>query len=120
MTRVFVTGMGAFTPIGNDPVTFWNNLLAGKSGAGRITQFDIVDLPINIGCEVKDFDPMDYMGRKTARRTSRSTQFGIAAAKQALIDADFVVDKSNWNPVGIMMATGAAASLQWNRLRSMS
>jgi 3-oxoacyl-[acyl-carrier-protein] synthase II len=106
MTRVFVTGMGAFTPIGNDPVTFWNNLLAGKSGAGRITQFDVGDLPINIGCEVKDFDPRDYMGRKTSRRTSRSTQFGIAAAKQALEDADFVVDESNWNRVGIMMATG--------------
>ena len=106
MTRVFVTGMGAFTPIGNDPESFWNNLLAGKSGAGRITQFDVGDLPINIGCEVKNFDPRDYMGRKTSRRTSRSTQFGIAAAKQALEDADFVIDESNWNRVGIMMATG--------------
>lgn len=106
MTRVFVTGMGALTPIGNDPVTFWENLLIGKSGAARITQFDVMDIPINIGCEVKNFDPMDYMDRKTSRRTTRSTQFGIAAAKQALEDADLVVDERNWNRVGIMMATG--------------
>ncbi len=106
MTRVFVTGMGALTPIGNDPVTFWENLLIGKSGAARITQFDVMDIPINIGCEVKDFDPLDYMERKTSRRTTRSTQFGIAAAKQALVDADLVVDERNWNRVGIMMATG--------------
>lgn len=106
MTRVFVTGMGAFTPIGNDPVTFWDNLLVGKSGAGTITQFDVIDLPINIGCEVKGFDPLDYMDRKTSRRTTRSTQFAIAASNQALADADFEVNESNWNRVGVMMATG--------------
>ena len=63
MTRVFVTGMGALTPIGNDPVTFWENLVAGKSGAARITQFDVLDIPINIGCEVKDFDPMELRSK---------------------------------------------------------
>lgn len=106
MTRVFVTGMGALTPIGNDVETYWRNLLAGKSGAGKITRFDTEDMPYNIACEVKDFNPRDYMGHKTARRTSRSTQFAIAVAKQALADAEFTVDESNWNDVGVMMATG--------------
>ncbi|MCB0149180.1 MAG: beta-ketoacyl-[acyl-carrier-protein] synthase II, partial [Caldilineaceae bacterium] len=75
MTRVFITGMGAMTPIGNDVQTFWQNLLAGKSGAGRITGFDTEDMPHNIACEVKGFDPTDYMDRKTARRIHRSSQF---------------------------------------------
>ncbi|MEZ4613772.1 MAG: beta-ketoacyl synthase N-terminal-like domain-containing protein, partial [Caldilineaceae bacterium] len=53
MTRVFVTGMGALTPIGNDVPTYWENLVAGKSGAGRITLFDTLDMPYNMACEVK-------------------------------------------------------------------
>ena len=104
--RVFVTGMGAFTPIGNDVETFWQNLLAGKSGADKITQFDTGDMPYNIACEVKDFDPMAYMDRKAVRRTARSTQLAIAAAKQALVDADFTIDEDNWYRVGVLMATG--------------
>ena len=80
MTRVFVTGMGALTPIGNDVETFWQNLVAGKSGAGPVTSFDMGEIPYNMACEVKGFDPMDYMDRKLARRTARSTQFAIAAS----------------------------------------
>lgn len=106
MTRVFITGMGAITPLGNDVETYWQNLLAGKSGAARITQFDTGDMPWNIACEVKDFDPGDYMDRKLTRRTARSTQFAIAVAKQALDDANFVIDESNRDNVGVMMATG--------------
>ncbi|RIK44110.1 MAG: beta-ketoacyl-[acyl-carrier-protein] synthase II [Chloroflexi bacterium] len=106
MTRVFITGMGAITPIGNDVATFWQNLLAGKSGAGRITLFDTGDMPYNIACEVKDFDPQDYMDRKVARRIARSTQFAIAVAKQALADAGITIDASNRDEVGVLMATG--------------
>ena len=106
MTRVFVTGMGALTPIGNDVPTYWENLVAGKSGAGRITLFDTLDMPYNMACEVKGFDPDNFMDRKTSRRTSRSTQLGIAAAKQALDDADFAITEDNWYRVGVMMATG--------------
>lgn len=57
MTRVFITGMGALTPIGNDVQTFWQNLLAGKSGATKLTLFETGDMPYNIACEVKNFDP---------------------------------------------------------------
>ena len=106
MTRVFITGMGAITPVGNDVQTYWQNLLAGKSGAARITQFDTGDMPWNIACEVKDFDAGQYMDRKLTRRTARSTLFAIAAAKQALKDANFEIDASNRDNVGVMMATG--------------
>jgi 3-oxoacyl-[acyl-carrier-protein] synthase II len=106
MTRVFITGMGALTPIGNDVETYWRNLLAGKSGAAKIAQFDTRDMPWNIACEVKGFDAGDYMDRKLSRRTARSTQFAIAASKQALADAGLVVDERNRDNVGVMMATG--------------
>ncbi|BAM00053.1 3-oxoacyl-[acyl-carrier-protein] synthase II [Caldilinea aerophila DSM 14535 = NBRC 104270] len=98
--------MGAVTPIGNDAPTFWRNLLAGKSGAGRITSFDTGDLPYNIACEVKDFDPGQYMDRKTARRIHRSSQFAVAVARQALEDAGLTINAHNGERVGVLMATG--------------
>src|SRR5688500_2049488 len=106
MTRVFVTGMGAMTPIGNDVKTFWQNLVAGKSGAARLTLFDPNDMPHNIACEVKNFDPQAYMDRKVARRSARSTQFAIAVARQALADAQLTIDETNRDNVGVLMATG--------------
>ncbi|MFZ1770564.1 MAG: beta-ketoacyl-ACP synthase II [Caldilinea sp.] len=106
MTRVYITGMGALTPIGNDVSTFWQNLLAGKSGAGHITGFDTQDMPHNIACEVKGFDATKYMDRKTARRVHRSSQFAVAVARQALDDARFTIDDNNAERVGVLMATG--------------
>ncbi|MEX1019281.1 MAG: beta-ketoacyl-ACP synthase II [Litorilinea sp.] len=106
MTRVFITGLGAVSPIGNDVETFWKNLLAGKSGAAPIKQFDPGDMPFNIACEVKDFNPADYMDRKLIRRTSRSTQFAIAASRQALEQAQLEVTPENAERVGVMLATG--------------
>lgn len=106
MTRVFITGMGALTPIGNDVQTFWRNLLAGKSGASKISLFDTRDMPFNIGCEVKGFDAADFLDRKTARRIHRSSQFAVAVSRQALDDARLTIDESNWERVGVLMATG--------------
>lgn len=106
MTRVFVTGMGVLTPIGNDVPTFWGNLLAGKSGAGRVTGFDFGDMPHNIACEVKDFRPEQWMDHKASRRVARSSQFAVAAAKMALIDAGVEITEANRDDVGVLMATG--------------
>lgn len=106
MKRVFVTGLGAITPIGNDVETYWRNLLAGTSGAGIVTQFETGDMPFIMACEVKDFDPAQYMDRKLVRRTARPTQFAIAATKQAIADAKLEIDASNWDRVGVLMATG--------------
>ena len=68
MTRVFVTGLGAISSIGNDVPTYWANLKAGKSGAGMIEAFDTSELPVRIACEVRNFDPGKFMDHKTARR----------------------------------------------------
>lgn len=106
MTRVFITGMGAISPIGNDVDTFWQNLVAGTPGAGKISLFDTKDMPYNIACEVKNFDPAQFMDRKTARRVARSTQFAVAVAKQALADANFKITDDNRDNVGILIATG--------------
>jgi 3-oxoacyl-[acyl-carrier-protein] synthase II len=106
VTRVFITGLGAITPIGNDVPTFWQNLTAGVSGAGPITAFDSTDFPIHIGCEVKDFDPGRWMDHKMARRTARVTQFALAAARQALTDADLSINPDDSGSVGVVIATG--------------
>jgi 3-oxoacyl-[acyl-carrier-protein] synthase II len=63
MPRVVITGLGALTPVGNDVTTFWENMKAGVSGAGTITAFDITDFPVRIACEVKDFDPNNWMDK---------------------------------------------------------
>jgi 3-oxoacyl-[acyl-carrier-protein] synthase II len=101
-----VTGLGAITPIGNDVATFWQNLTDGVSGAGHITAFDISDFPVRIACEVKDFDPFDWMDRKMARRARRVTKFALAASRQALDDSGLVIDESNRENVGVVIATG--------------
>jgi 3-oxoacyl-[acyl-carrier-protein] synthase II len=106
MTRVFITGMGAFTPIGNDVETFWRNMLAGKSGAARIEQVATGDNPYNMACEVKDFDPGDHMDRKMTRRSARSTHLAIAASKQAVADAGLEITDKNRDDIGVLMATG--------------
>lgn len=108
MTRVFITGLGAITPVGNDVQSYWRNLVAGQSGAAHITAFDASDIPYNIACEVKGFDPAAHMAPELAACIPRASHFAVAAARQALADARFVVDKQNGERVGVMMATGAA------------
>jgi len=85
--RVVVTGLGHVSPVGNDVATGWANLLAGKSGIGRITRFDASDLTCQIAGEVKDFDITQYVPAKEARRMDLFIHFGIAAAMQAIADA---------------------------------
>jgi len=104
--RVVVTGLGCISPIGLSVDEYWQNLLAGVSGAGRITTFDPEGLPVQIAAEVKGFDPGDYMDRKAARRMERFAQFSIAAAGQALADAGLEVNDSNAWDIGAIIATG--------------
>jgi len=106
MTRVFVTGLGAISPIGNDVPTFWKNLTDGVSGAGYITAFDASDFPVRIGCEVKGFDASQWMDHKMAKRTARVTQFALAAARQALDDSGLMINENNWDNIGVVIATG--------------
>jgi 3-oxoacyl-[acyl-carrier-protein] synthase II len=104
--RVVVTGLGCISPIGLSVDEYWNNLLDGVSGAGRITLFDPEGLPVQMAAEVKGFDPGDYMDRKASKRMERFAQFSIAAAGQALRDAGLSVDASNAWDVGAIIATG--------------
>jgi 3-oxoacyl-[acyl-carrier-protein] synthase II len=87
--RVVVTGMGAVTPVGNDVATMWRSLVEGKSGAGPITKFDASTFQVRFACEVKGFDPLQFMDRKEAKRADQFTQYAVAASRQAMDDAGF-------------------------------
>ena len=106
MSRIVITGLGAFTPLGNDVNTFWENMKAGESAADTIQAFDTEGYVIRIACEVKGFDPKDWMDRKAAKRMARSTQFSVAATRQALADANFEITPDNSARVGVVINTG--------------
>ena len=103
--RVVITGLGAVTPLGNDVRSTWENLIAGGSGAGPITQFDTSEFPVTFACEVKDFDPSDWVDHKQARRMDRFAQLIVAAARQAEADSGLDVSKEA-DRVGAAIATG--------------
>ncbi len=87
MRRVVITGLGLVTPIGNDVESTWAALLAGKSGAGPITQFDTTDFATRFGCEVKGFDASKFFDKREVKHLDRFLQFGVAAAMMAVDDA---------------------------------
>src|SRR3954467_7341649 len=103
--RVVVTGLGAVTPLGLDVESTWSSLLAGESGAAEITQFDHADYPVHFACEVKDFDPTDWIDRKQARRMDRFTHLILAAARQGVADAGLEIEHEA-DRVGASIATG--------------
>ncbi len=103
--RVAITGLGAVTPLGNDVATTWQSLLAGESGAAPIAQFDASEFPVTFACELKDFDPTQWIERKHARRLDRFAQMIIAAARQAEADSGLEIAKEA-ERVGAAIATG--------------
>src|ERR671933_2152519 len=103
--RVVITGMGALTPLGNDVESFWENLIAGKSGAAPIRLFDASEYPVRFACEVKDFEPSDWMDPRKARRMDRFAQLIVAAARMA--EADSGIDiAAETDRIGASVATG--------------
>ncbi|MGB3612179.1 MAG: beta-ketoacyl-ACP synthase II, partial [Elainellaceae cyanobacterium] len=104
--RVVITGLGAVTPIGNTLSDYWQGLMAGRNGIARITHFDPSRHACQIAGEVKEFDPLQYMDRKDAKRMDRFAQFAIAASRQALRDAKFDITDLNAEQVGVMIGTG--------------
>ncbi|HZN21007.1 MAG TPA: beta-ketoacyl-ACP synthase II [Gaiellaceae bacterium] len=103
--RVVVSGIGMVTPLGNDPDTTWDNLLAGESGAGPITQFDASEYPVTFACELKDFDPTRWIERKQARRMDRFSQMALSAARMAEADSGLSIEAEP-DRVGAAVATG--------------
>src|SRR6187402_3031744 len=85
--RVVVTGVGLQTPAGAGLDAVWSTLLTGKSVAAPIQRFDPSPLAVRFGCEIRDFDPVPYLGPKDSRRVDRAAQLGFAAAADALADA---------------------------------
>ncbi|HEX6547222.1 MAG TPA: beta-ketoacyl-ACP synthase II [Candidatus Dormibacteraeota bacterium] len=104
--RVAVTGMGFITPIGNDQETVWSNLVEGVSGVGPITRFDASGYTTRIAAEVKDFEPEQYMDRKTARNLGRYCQFALGAAKQALAASGLDPQAMDPDEVGVIVSSG--------------
>jgi 3-oxoacyl-[acyl-carrier-protein] synthase II len=103
--RVVVTGLGALTPLGNDVESTWESLVAGRSGAADITQFDSTDYAVHFACEVKSFDPTEYIDRKQARRMDRFAHLIVAAARQAEADSGLEI-AAEADRVGAAVATG--------------
>ena len=104
--RVVVTGVGPVTPIGIGKDTFWNNLVAGKSGIGPISQFDTTDFTVKIAGEVKDFDYTAFIDKKEGKRMDRVTHFAVAAAKLAIEDAKLDMSKENPLRCGVCVGSG--------------
>jgi len=111
--RVVVTGMGAVTPIGNDVTTYWQGLLAGRSGIARFAAFDPSDLEVQIGAEVKNFEPTQRLDPKLAKRTDRFTQFALWAADEAVRDAKLDFDKEDRDRVGVITGSGMGGIQTW-------
>ena len=109
MNRVVITGLGAITPLGNSVAEFWQNIVAGKSGAAPLTKFDTSKFKTKFGCEVKDFDALQYIEKKELKKYDLYTQYGIAASDQAIKDAglDFAtMPEVERYEVGVIWASG--------------
>lgn len=106
LKRVVVTGMGALTPLGNSVNDYWTGLVNGVSGADMITQFNASKFRTKFACEVKNFDPVQFLDRKEARKIDRFTQLALVASDQAMQDAG--LDEKNINPdrVGVVFGSG--------------
>jgi 3-oxoacyl-[acyl-carrier-protein] synthase II len=105
--RVVVTGMGVVTPLANELNAFWQNLVAGQCGIGKITAFDATAFATQIAGEVKNFDPTPaFPSPKEIRRTDRYTQFGVYAAWSALKDSGLELDKENLDEIGVFLGSG--------------
>jgi 3-oxoacyl-[acyl-carrier-protein] synthase II len=104
--RVVVTGLGLVTPVGTDVESSWSALLAGTPGAAPITKFDPQQLSVRFACEVKGFDPLQYMDRKEARRYDLFAQFALAAAHQAVTQAGLEGKVPDPDRVGVVIGSG--------------
>lgn len=104
--KVVVTGLGAFTPVGNDVEEFWQNISNGVSAAAPITNFDASQFKTQFACEVKNYDPSAYFDRKLSRQLDKCAQFGIITADQAIEDSGLDIEKINKDRVGVIWGSG--------------
>lgn len=106
LKRVVVTGIGALTPIGNNLQEYWNGLVNGVSGAGNITRFNAEKFKTRFACELKNFDPLDFLDKKESRKIDRFTQTALVVSDQAVLDAGINGQNVNVDRVGVVFASG--------------
>jgi 3-oxoacyl-[acyl-carrier-protein] synthase II len=106
LKRVVVTGLGALTPIGNNIEEYWNALVNGVSGAAPITHFDASKSKTRFACEVKNFNPTDFINRKDARKMDKFTQYAMVASDEAIADANLDLETINKLRVGVIWGAG--------------
>ena len=104
--RVVVTGLGLVTPIGNSVEATWTALMKGQSGADRIKKFDVDKFPVKFACEIKDFDPLNYVEKKEARKMGAFIHYAIAAAQEAMDDSGLEVSDDIAEEVGTYISSG--------------
>ncbi|RFS22554.1 beta-ketoacyl-[acyl-carrier-protein] synthase II [Chitinophaga silvatica] len=113
--RVVVTGLGALTPLGNSVADFWNGLTNGVSGADYIKQFDASKFKTRFACELKNFDPTNYLDKKEARKMDPFTQTAVISADQAILDAKIDKEKINADRVGVIWGTGVGGMINFSQ-----
>jgi 3-oxoacyl-[acyl-carrier-protein] synthase II len=106
LKRVVVTGLGALTPIGNNVSDYWDGLISGKSGAANITYFDTEKFKTKFACELKGFNPLDFLDRKESRKMDRFTQYAMVASEQAVIDSKIDLQKIDNYRSGVIWGSG--------------
>jgi 3-oxoacyl-[acyl-carrier-protein] synthase II len=106
LKRVVVTGIGAVTPLGNNKNDYWDALAKGVSGAAPITRFDSEKFRTKFACEVKGFDPLEFLDRKEARKMDPNSHYGMVAGDEAIVDAGLDLDKINKDRVGVIWGSG--------------
>ena len=106
MRRVVVTGIGAVTPIGNNIDDFWVSLTEGKSGAAPITRFDTSKFKTKFGCELKNFNPLDFIEKAEARKYDLYTQYALVAVEEAVKNGNIDFEKMNRNRIGVIWGSG--------------
>ena len=104
--RVVVTGLGVLSPVGNTVDEFWSALLQGRSGIGPITKFDTAGYPTRIAGEVRNFDPLNFVDKKDARRLDPYLQYAVAASALAVQDAALETSKVDASRFGVLIGSG--------------
>ena len=106
LKRAVITGLGALTPIGNNKDEYWNNLVKGVSGAAPVTRFDASKFKTRFGCEVKNFNPEDFIERKEVRKLDLYAQFALVAAEEAVKDSGLNMESINHDRAGVIWGSG--------------
>lgn len=117
--RVVVTGLGALTPIGLTVDEFWNSLIAGKSGVGKVTYFDTTEFDTKFAAELKGFDPLNFMDRKLSQRVDPFTQYALVASDMAIADSGLNFETVNKDRIGVVYGSGIGGMWTYHKQQNV-